>query len=56
MNKNQNVLFVDDVIGVINTLRRQVRNEVYGKFFALSVDEAIPIIETNNISLVISDL
>ncbi len=56
MNKDQNVLFVDDEINVINTLRRQVRNEVYGKFFALSVDDAIPIIETNNISLIILDL
>lgn len=51
-----NVLFVDDEIMVINSIRRSIHDKEFGKFYATSADEAIEIVKNNEIGVVVSDM
>ncbi len=50
------VLFVDDEPNVLASLRRLLRKEGYGLVFASSGQEALDILETNSVDLVVSDV
>ncbi|OGO85571.1 MAG: hypothetical protein A2Y22_03640 [Clostridiales bacterium GWD2_32_59] len=49
------ILFVDDEINVLNSLKRGVREESYKTFFALSGKEALEILEREEINVIITD-
>ncbi|QXM06499.1 response regulator [Crassaminicella indica] len=54
--KNNTVLFVDDDTHIINSLRRGLFDEPYGKEFAYSGEEALKIMENNTISVIVTDM
>ncbi|MBF8983151.1 response regulator [Lutibacter sp. B2] len=54
--KNNTVLFVDDDMNIINSLRRGLIDEEYKKEFAYSGEEALKIMETTKISLIVTDM
>ena len=54
--KNNTVLFVDDDMHIISSLRRGLIDEEYQKEFAYSGDEALKIMETTKISLIVTDM
>jgi two-component system, probable response regulator PhcQ len=49
------VLFVDDEANVLNALRRSLRREPYEQLFAQDPKEALEILKTRNVDLVVSD-
>ncbi|MCP3888061.1 MAG: GGDEF domain-containing response regulator [Desulfobulbaceae bacterium] len=51
-----NVLFVDDEIFTLHALKRLLKKETYGKYFAESGAEALKIIEATPIHIVVSDM
>lgn len=53
MNK---VLFVDDESNVLSAIRRCVIDEPYKAFFAISAQEAIAIMEKNELSVLVTDM
>lgn len=50
------VLFVDDEPNIIKSLKRGLMVEDYDKFFALSGQEALEILEENTISVIVTDM
>lgn len=52
----KNVLFVDDEPNIIKSLRRGLMMEEYEKFFALSGEEALAIMEDKEISVIVTDM
>ena len=53
---DQAVLFVDDEESILNALRRELVDEEYRCFFALSGNQALNIMQQENISVIISDI
>ncbi|MEN8140203.1 MAG: diguanylate cyclase [Thermodesulfobacteriota bacterium] len=53
---DMNVLFVDDEQYTLNALRRLLRKESYGQFFALSGAEALAIMAENPIHIIATDM
>jgi YesN/AraC family two-component response regulator len=53
---NYNVLFVDDEMQVLKAIKRGLHIEKYNKFFANSGDEALEIIEKEEIAMIITDM
>lgn len=51
-----NVLFVDDEMQVLRAIKRGLHLEKYNKFFATSGEEALKIIEKEEIALIITDM
>lgn len=56
MNKWNTVLFVDDEKGILNALKRSLKNEEYYKIFVDSSEGALDVIRNNDIAVVVSDL
>ena len=54
--KKNSVLFVDDDINVLSSLRRGLIDEEYKSFFATGGQEALAIMEENEISVIVSDM
>lgn len=54
--KINKVLFVDDEVDILNSIKRSVVFEDYSTITALSGEKAIEIIENNNISVIVSDM
>ncbi len=50
------VLFVDDEVLILNSLKRGLMDEPYEKFFATSGEDALRILETHTISVLITDI
>lgn len=50
------VLFVDDEALILNSLKRGLMDEPYGKFFATSGEQALQILRNNTISVLITDM
>ena len=50
------VLFVDDELLVLNSLKRGLFDESYEKFFAISAEQALQIMETEDISVLVTDM
>ncbi len=51
-----NVLFVDDELQVLKAIKRGVHLEKYNKFFATSGEEALEIIENEEVAMIITDM
>jgi len=56
MYENYSVLFVDDEINILNTLRRSFMDEYFTSYFANSGKEALEILKEHEIHLIISDM
>ena len=56
MYENYRVLFVDDEINILNTLRRGLMDEDYYCLFANSAKEALEFFEGNKIDVIVSDI
>lgn len=54
--KEFSVLFVDDDINVLSSLKRGLIDEEYKAFFATGGDKALKIMEENEISVIVSDM
>jgi len=54
--KEYSVLFVDDDINVLSSLKRGLIDEDYQSFFATSGDKALAIMEENDISIIVTDM
>lgn len=50
------VLFVDDEIHILNAIRRGLHNEPYVKLFATSAEEALSIMASEDIHVIVSDM
>lgn len=53
---NNKVLFVDDEENILNSIKRGVLFEDFEPIFVLSGEEAIEVIENNEISVIVSDM
>jgi len=51
-----NVLFVDDELQVLKAIKRGLHLEKYNKFFVTSGEEALKIIENEEIAMIITDM
>ena len=56
MYENYRVLFVDDEVNILNTLRRGLMDEEYYCLFANSAKEALELFEGNKIDVIVSDI
>jgi len=56
MYENYRVLFVDDEVNILNTLRRGLMDEEYYCLFANSAAEALELFESNKIDVIVSDI
>ncbi|MEA2104703.1 MAG: PAS domain S-box protein [Candidatus Cloacimonadota bacterium] len=54
--KNMNVLFVDDEIAFIKSLKRRLIDEEFNQLFATSAEAALEIIRKNEIHVIVADL
>lgn len=54
-NKKESILVTDDIPATLRILKRRLESKGYRVYTALSVDEALAIIEANHIDLVITD-
>ncbi|MEH6347097.1 MAG: response regulator [Bermanella sp.] len=54
--KNKTVLFVDDEISILNTLKRLLRNEEYQLLTASSAEEGLELLDSKKVDIVISDM
>lgn len=54
--KNKTVLFVDDEISIINTLKRLLRNEDYHLLTATSAQQALELLNQHCVNIVVSDM
>lgn len=50
------ILFVDDEALILNSLKRGLMDEPYEKFFATSGEDALKILKTQNISVLVTDM
>lgn len=55
MSSNK-VLFVDDEINILNSIKRSTMFEDYEALFAVSGEKALEVISENNISVIVSDM
>lgn len=53
---NNNVLFVDDEVYILKALKRGLVKETYNKFYASSGKEALEILESVDIHVIVSDM
>lgn len=53
---NKKVLFVDDQEDILDLIKLRLKDEEYEKFFALNVEEALKILNNENIDVVITDI
>ncbi|MDA3845774.1 MAG: response regulator [Vallitaleaceae bacterium] len=56
MEKTYSVLFVDDEINVLNSLKRGLFDETYNCIFASSGKEALLLLEKQEIAVIVSDM
>ena len=56
MYENYRVLFVDDEVNILNTLRRGLMDEDYYCLFANSAKEALELFDTQKIDVIVSDI
>jgi response regulator RpfG family c-di-GMP phosphodiesterase len=56
MYKNYSVLFVDDEINILMSIRRGLLDEEYSYYFASSANEALKLMSNQRIDVVISDM
>jgi len=56
MYEKYSVLFVDDEVNILNSLRRGLMDEEYTCYFAISGKEALEIIEKKEIHVIVSDM
>lgn len=56
MYKNYSILFVDDEINILNSLKRGLMDEEYTCYFASSGKEALAILEKTKMSVIVSDM
>jgi DNA-binding NtrC family response regulator len=54
--KDKTVLFVDDEMSILNTIKRLLRNEEYTLLIASSAQEGLEVLHQHQIDLVISDM
>ncbi len=54
--KDKTVLFVDDEISILSTLKRLLRNEEYQLLTASSAEEGLILLNTEKVDIVISDM
>ncbi len=54
--KDKTVLFVDDEISILSTLKRLLRNEEYQLLTASSAEEGLKLLNTEKVDIVISDM
>jgi len=54
--KDKTVLFVDDEISILSTLKRLLRNEEYQLLTASSAEEGLELLNTEKVDIVISDM
>jgi len=54
--KDKTVLFVDDEISILSTLKRLLRNEEYQLLTASSAEEGLELLKTKKVDIVISDM
>jgi len=54
--KDKTVLFVDDEISILSTLKRLLRNEEYQLLTASSAEEGLELLKTEKVDIVISDM
>ena len=52
----KNVLFVDDQKEILDLLQLKLKNQNYNSFFASGGDEALEIMKTENIHVIVTDL
>lgn len=55
-SKDLRILFVDDETSVLSSLRRFLRKEPYQTLFAAGAEEALQLIQDNDIHIVVTDL
>jgi YesN/AraC family two-component response regulator len=53
---NNNVLFVDDELHILNAIKRGLRDESFNKFYASSGREAIEILKKGDIHVIVTDM
>ena len=56
MNEWKTVLFVDDEKGILNALKRTLKNEPYFKIFVDSSESALDVVRNNEVAVIVSDL
>jgi len=56
MYENYSVLFVDDEVNILKSLKRGLMDEEYTCFFASSGKEALEIMEKENIAVIVTDM
>jgi len=56
MYENYSVLFVDDEVNILNSLRRGLMDEEFSYHFAISAKEALKILESTKIDVIITDM
>lgn len=56
MYKNYSILFVDDEVHILNSLRRGLLEEEFNCFFAESAKKAIEILKTKEIQVIVTDM
>lgn len=56
MYENYTVLFVDDEVNILNTLRRNFMEEEYTTYFANSGKEALEIMQEHEIHVIVTDM
>ena len=56
MYKNYSVLFVDDEVNILSSLKRGLIDEEYNCFFASTGKEALEILDQQKISVIVSDM
>lgn len=56
MYENYSVLFVDDEVNILNSLRRGLAEEGYTSYFAKSGKEAIEIMEQHKVQVIVTDM
>lgn len=54
--KGNSVLFVDDDISILSSLKRGLIDEDYTSFFATGAEKALAIMEDNEISVIVTDM
>ena len=54
--KDKTVLFVDDEVSILNTLKRLLRNEEYNLLTAASAQEGLELLSQQPVDIVISDM
>jgi len=56
INQNNQILFIDDEVNFLNSLKRSLIDEPYTMYFARSANEALEILKSQEIAVVATDL